>query len=181
MNLSYRASFSSCGLYRWSLERNLNNGNRVMLFIGLNPSKANSNKDDPTLKRLMSFCKCWGYGKLIVVNLFARIGQSPIILKKSIDPVGELNDQEISLKMKIWSKSAEWDLWLGWGSKGTFLSRNVEVMRLLKSQSIDRSSFFPKANGPLALGLTKDGHPLHPLYVSSKEVLKPFDWHNYAL
>ena len=87
---SSKASFSSCGLYRWSLERKLNGSNKTMLFIGLNPSKANCIVDDPTMKRLMSFCEIWGYGKLSVVNLFARISQSPVILKKCLDPIGEL-------------------------------------------------------------------------------------------
>ena len=81
-----KASFSSCGLYRWRLEREFNNKKKLMIFIGLNPSRASSSLDDQTIKRLLCFSNLWGYGSLIVVNLFARVSASPSILRKCSDP-----------------------------------------------------------------------------------------------
>ena len=93
-----------------------------MLFIGLNPSTASDSSEDQTLNRLLSFCRSWGYGSLVVVNLFAKVSKSPLLLRSCIDPVGEGNDQELSLNADIWSKNHLWDLWLGWGAGGVFLN-----------------------------------------------------------
>ncbi|WP_320667267.1 DUF1643 domain-containing protein [Prochlorococcus sp. MIT 1307] len=169
------ASFSKCGLYRWHLKRLLSKRRSKIIFIGLNPSKANSNFDDPTIKRLINFSFSWGYGSLIVINLFARVSCSPRILKLCSDPIGERNDQEIEGFLYQWSQDSSFDLWLGWGNQGTLQKREIDVLRLVQRHSNNRLFQFPCALGPLAIGLTKKGHPRHPLYISQKEVLKPFD------
>ena len=167
------AEFSSCGLYRWCLRRRLSLEKKTIIFIGLNPSRADSKFDDPTLRRLMKLGGKWGYGNLIVVNLFARISASPAILRKSYDPIGKRNDKELSDHFFDWSKNAMCDLWLGWGNQGVLKHRNIDVMRLLEEHSINRSFKHPKAFGPLVLGLTSKGHPRHPLYCSNQVFLTP--------
>ena len=169
------ASFSECGFFRWNLQRTLSNRKNKIIFVGLNPSKASKDCADPTLKRLMSFSKRFGYGSLIVVNLFARVGSSPSILRKCSDPVGKNNDRELFKYASEWSRNPLNDLWLGWGNKGVWHNRNVDVMRFLKKHSINRLNQYPHALGPLALGVTRKGHPRHPLYASYREVLRPFN------
>ncbi len=172
--LNSEASFSSCGLYRWYLKRTLSSKSRTIVFIGLNPSKASSLKDDATLNRLLGFSRRWGYGIIVVVNLFARISHSPDILKRCSDPVGEENDHELSVHASIWSQNPLCDLWLGWGAGGSYQERDFEVICLLRRYWIERMRNFPKALGPMALGLTQKGNPLHPLYMPSSKDLKPF-------
>ena len=174
-SLESKASFSSCGSYRWWLERRLNNKENIMLFIGLNPSTASCSLNDPTLRRLLNFSYSWGYGSLIVVNLFARVSSSPSIIKVCSDPIGNRNDQEISKRAFQWSNNPFCDLWVGWGNLGVWKNRNIDVLRLLKINAIKRSSKYPSARGPLALGLTLKGHPRHPLYIPNRECLKTFD------
>ena len=145
-----------------------------MIFIGVNPSKASSSFDDPTMKRLNSFCDLWGYGSLMVINLFARVSCSPSIIRMCADQIGKDNDQEIAKRALQWEKNPLCDLWLGWGNEGAWQNRNHDVMQLLKINSINRAFHYPSALGPLVLGLTKKGHPRHPLYASQKEVLRPF-------
>ncbi len=169
-----QASFSKCGLYRWSLEREIDSTNRTILFIGLNPSLANSHVDDQTLKRLTGFCKDWGYGSLVVVNLFATISRDPSCLSNINDPIGEKNNFILESSFDSWSKRPFWDLWLGWGVNGQMFNRNIEVLELLKKYLIFRSKKFPLSLGPLCLGFSKGGHPLHPLYVPRKTTLKSF-------
>ncbi len=173
--LESNAFFSSCGLYRWWLKRSISNEKRTLLFIGLNPSKANDKQDDATLKRLLGFTCYWGYGTLIVVNLFGRVSKSPSLLRHCSDPIGKRNDEELSFKVYEWSKSPLWDLWYGWGVKGTWIDRNLKVLSLLERHVNYRAKKLPDALGPLSIGLTRDGHPRHPLYASSKEVLRPFN------
>ena len=146
-----------------------------MIFIGLNPSKASGNYDDPTLKRLVSSCNYWHYGSLIVINLFARVSPSPSIIRRCSDPVGKKNDQVLLSHAFEWSQDPFCDLWLGWGNRGVWKNRNIEVMTFLKTSAINRARQFPTAHGALAFGSTMKGHPLHPLYISRKEGLRPFD------
>ncbi len=172
------ASFSECGLYRWNLRRKISNNKRSIIFIGLNPSKADNCNNDATLRRLIGFSTSWNYGSLVVINLFARIGRSPQILKKVDDPIGFKNDHEILFSGSSWSSDPSCDLWLGWGDRGAWRSRDYHVMQLLKKYFIYRQQQFPYALGPLVIGFTKAGHPRHPLYASSSKDLRPFIWRN---
>ena len=136
MNISFtdtsEASFSSSGLYRWSLSRRLNNNIRTIIFIVLNPSKASASKNDPTLRRLINLSSSWGYGNLIVVNLFARISSSASFIRRCTDPIGKKNDQEFLFPINEWSQNLSFDLWLGWGNQGTWQKRNLQIMEFLK-------------------------------------------------
>ena len=149
-----------------------------MLFIGLNPSLANSSKDDPTLRRLLGFCYSWGYGNLLVINLFALISESPQVLGKSKNPIGDFNDEQLLKRVLHWSRCPDWDLWCGWGCGGSLHKRENEVIALLEKAFIIRLQQLPEAQGPLAIGFTQRGQPCHPLYVSNKQFLRPFDWTN---
>ncbi len=170
------ASFSSCGRYRWWLKRILRSKGRTLLYIGLNPSLANAYNDDPTLRRLLGFCDSWGYGKLVVANLFARVSKSPSELRHSSDPIGAENDSYLTFFARYWANSPFWDLWLGWGAGGSLKKRNLQVLSLLDIYFIERSKLCPNAFGPLAIGFTSQGHPRHPLYLPRSAVLKSIHW-----
>ena len=171
------AIFSSCELYRWSLSRTIDSSSRrTLLFIGLNPSKANSYSNDPTLKRLLNFCTLLDYKNLVVLNLFARIATSPKILRTCMNPIGKENDKFLSLNALTWSVNSLWDICLGWGSKGDFLNREFDVLRSLRIHFINRSIFCKGSFGPLVFGLTSNGKPRHPLYLPRSSELKPYDW-----
>ena len=130
--------------------------------------------NDPTIKRLISFGELWGYGSLVVINLFARVGSKPAILRSCKDPIGNQNNQEIQDRVLEWSDNPLCDLWLGWGNFVGLKNRNLEVMNMLKPNSISRSLLYPSSFGPLVLGLTNKGQPRHPLYASYKEILRPY-------
>ena len=98
------ASFSTCGQYRWELQRAVSTPaqderRRVLLFVGLNPSRADADRDDPTLRRLQGFAQAWGHHQLVVLNLFARISPAPVALRRCADPVGENTDRVLILSL----------------------------------------------------------------------------------
>ena len=141
------AVFSDCRTWRYSLSRKWAPGPRV-LFILLNPSRANEHKNDPTIIRCMRFANGWGFGSLIVCNLFAFRTPSPELMKNADDPIGPDNDDWI-----IGRAIGADQIILAWGAHGNYLSRDSAVLEILKGREL------------FCLGKTKDGFPKHPLYL----------------
>ena len=166
--------FSSCGSYRWILKRELLNGKKTVVFIGLNPSKANSFNNDRTLVRIINFCSRWDYKNIYIINLFGLISKSPFQLSKSIDPIGLNNDLITLITLRFWQKNINCDLWLGWGDKGQLYGRNREVIKMIKDLSNLKSSQNNYYGRILSLGISKKGNPLHPLYIPNESFLRPF-------
>lgn len=147
------AVFSECRNYRyllwrhWGYTENLH-AQRLMI-IGLNPSTADENTDDPTIRRCIQFAKSWGFGGIIMTNLFAIRATDPREMKQIFDPVGKQND----LYLKDYAANCGLVL-AAWGSLGAHQGRDAEVFEMLN---------------PIAklhcLGVTKYGFPRHPLYV----------------
>lgn len=169
------ASFSRCGQYRWFLQRALVEPlqaevPRTLIFVGLNPSRASQHCDDPTLRRLSAFGTRWGYHQLVVINLFARISPSPGALRHCSDPIGDKTDAVLQHWMEDWADHPSWDLWLGWGNRGTLLQRDQTVVTWLALCLRRRRA----GAGPLILGTTRSGQPRHPLYVPGDRVPTPW-------
>ncbi len=120
-----------------------------MTFIMLNPSRADAELNDPTIRRCIGFAQAWGYGALEVVNLFAYRATRPQELRQAADPVGESCDR-ILLES---ARSAQMIL-LAWGNHGQYQNRGKVVIKLLAEFETLHS-----------LGLTKRGEPRHPLYL----------------
>lgn len=172
MRATGRAAFSRCGQYRWWLERVWEPQGSRLLFIGLNPSRADHRRDDPTLRRLMAFAAGWGYGGLEVLNLFARISPRPAALVLAADPMGAANGAWIRRRVR----AGEWrsgsaragvpppPIWLGWGNGGRRWGQDERVLALLA----------PHRSRLVCLGLTASGAPLHPLYRPATSLLRPF-------
>ena len=89
--MKQEAVMSKCCKYRYSLSREWNKDKKKVLFIMLNPSKADDKIDDPTVKRCIFFAKNWGFGGLMIGNLFAYRTTYPKELFKTKNPVGKDN------------------------------------------------------------------------------------------
>ena len=170
------ASLSSDGCYRWWLLRRLGTGDGCLLYIGLNPSRANGQRDDPTLRRLIGFTRQWGYRELLVLNLFARISPSPAALLRVRDPIGGQNDVILNRWLKRWSRTSGIDLWCGWGANGARWDRAQLVLGNIQRLLPQRRRSVPDSPHPLMLGLTASGQPRHPLYAPRQACLHPFLW-----
>ena len=154
------AAFSPCRHYRWSLQRQWQPGLPPLVFIGLNPSRANAEQDDPTLRRIVGFARQWGFGCVTVLNLFARISPSPALLKRAADPVGPENDHWLQAALNAQGAA----IWLGWGNQGAWRGRDRQVLALLQQALVAEPRL---GNRLLCLGLTAQGQPRHPLYAAA--------------
>ncbi|MFT0140725.1 DUF1643 domain-containing protein [Alcanivoracaceae bacterium MT1] len=152
------AEISPCGRYRWVLTRNWFSAAGVLPFVMLNPSTADAEKDDPTIRRCISFAEREGFGGIEVVNLYSFRATSPKDMLAADDPIGR-----------------ETDSWLF--RAATLPARRVVCAWGANAQP-ERVRAVADLIGPVAdlvcLGTTKAGHPRHPLYVKGDQPLVPW-------
>lgn len=156
------AILSPCGKYRYTLEREVSPfSTTACLFVMLNPSTADAEADDPTIRRCMNYALDWGHGTLLVGNLFAFRTPYPRELAIEADPVGPDNGVHLQTLLRRADMVV-----CGWGS-------NVP-----KSYASVVDGLFAIAEGlsrPLHhLRLNADGSPNHPLYL--RNGLQPIRW-----
>jgi len=161
------AYISLCDKYRYTLTRVWGeNVENLMIFCMLNPSTADAKEDDPTIRRCVSFAKREGYDGIMVINLFALRATDPAELSKHLDPMHG-NDKVLNSyahRSKVTGKP----IVCAWGAN-----------RFAKEQA---HNFMNMCNGIMlpvyCLGVTKQGHPKHPLYLKSDTPLEAFRYVN---
>lgn len=154
------ATFSPCGRYRYNLQRELPNQGELsgrVGFLMLNPSTADAEKNDPTIRRCLAFARAWGFAALEVGNLFAWRSTDPKVLPTLIDPVGPDNEWHL---LAMADRCAT--IVCAWGVRGNLQGQADHVRELLRDFNLR------------TLRLTKGGHPEHPLYLPGS--LKPERW-----
>lgn len=152
-----QAYFDDERIYRYALSRVWDVKKPMMLFIGLNPSTADENALDPTLRRVIGFAMREGCGGLWMGNAFAFRATNPKNMMFAADPVGPDNDSWL-LDMARWCSLHV----VGWGTHGNFKGRDMRVRHLLSGFKLE------------CLGVTKAGLPKHPLYLASAAPLQTF-------
>ena len=160
--LEQNAVISACGRYRYLLTRQVGPGPRAATFIMLNPSMADATNDDPTIRRCIGFVRQWGCGRLAVLNLFAFRAIDPADLKRAENPVGPENRDWF--ERTLIDDIASGPVVCGWGVHGQHRGQDGVGLGWLRAFGVQ----------PLALGVTKDGHPRHPLYLPKAAELAPF-------
>ena len=139
-----KANISKDKIYRYTLSRTWDSTKPTVLFIGLNPSIADENIDDPTITRCINFAKDWGYGTLLMANLFAFRSTYPKEIYLIDDPIGKDNDHYLLECVK------QSDLIIAcWGNNGTYLDREKIIKELVPNL--------------YCLQKNKNGTPHHPL------------------
>jgi hypothetical protein len=142
------AEFSPCRRWRYLLWRCWDRSKPVANFLMLNPSTADELKLDPSCTRARNYAERWGYGALVVTNVFAWRDTDPRNLLLAKDPVGPANDRAI-LKA---ARRANLVV-CAWGNHAEHLGRGAQVLELLEGIRLH------------ALRLNSSGHPAHPLYL----------------
>lgn len=145
------AVYSDCERYRYSLTRTWDDAGSRVHFVMLNPSTATEVQNDPTVERCERRARALGHGAFRVTNIFAWRDTDPRKMRKAADPVGPANDAAI-LEATEWADATI----CAWGTHGEHLGRGPQVAAMLQ-----------ETGAPLFhLGLSKAGHPKHPLYIA---------------
>jgi hypothetical protein len=149
------ASYSPCGTYRYELVRRWGSG-PLLRFVMLNPSTATHLVDDRTVARCRRRAQDLGYAGLLVQNMFAFRATKPAALRRADDPVGPGNDAVLGRPSEPVAATV-----VAWGIHGALHGRSTAVLDVLPGDVT-------------CLGITRDGHPRHPLYVAGAQPLIPY-------
>lgn len=156
-NIDKGAKFSDCRNYRYALWRIWDKSKPLVMFIGLNPSTANEDENDPTIRSVERISKYNGYGGFYMMNCFPYVSTDPNLLFLGITPLTQEKNNRYLLDIgKICT-----DVVFAWGN---FKEVDNDVVRFL-------SSLFPNAK---TLHVNKNGSPKHPLYCKAESTLQPF-------
>ncbi|GAB6051886.1 DUF1643 domain-containing protein [Magnetospira thiophila] len=156
------AVMSNCEQYRYRLTRKWGEG-KTCGFVMLNPSTADSIEDDPTIRRCINYARSWGFGGLIVVNIFAYRATDPESMKAAIDPVGPDNKEHVQSVAKLVSACGG-PMVCAWGNNGTYKGQDKVVRQWFEEVGVV----------PMALAVTNCGQPRHPLYLKADLTPIPF-------
>lgn len=151
VKISRSADISNDKKDRFSLSRIWDSKKPKALYIMLNPSYADDESDDPTIRRLIFFSKKFKFGGFYVTNLFTQITPYP----KELNLDNNSKKKNLKIISELIKKS---DLIVyAWGN---LVSEPIELRKLIES--------------PLCFGINKNGTPKHPLYLRSDTKLQDF-------
>jgi hypothetical protein len=143
------ATFSPCRRYRYTLYR-VWDTMPVLAFVMLNPSTADEVENDPTVERCERRARMWGYGGVVVTNIFAWRSTDPNALYGLEDPIGPDNDKAIVACARYAGMVI-----CAWGNHGKLNGRGRQVREMLAFRDLH----YLKLN-------INTGECTHPLYLS---------------
>lgn len=136
---------------RYSLKREWDKSKNKILYIMLNPSLADDNNDDPTIRRLINFSKKFNYGGFLVGNIYSTISPNP----KEVDKSDGISDKNLVELLKLINQVEE--IVYAWGN-------NAYEPEFLKDL----------VSNPKCFGKNLNGTPKHPLYLPSSSKLESY-------
>jgi len=164
------ARFSPCGTWRYELTRDLTaactprRGGGVLVSIGLNPSTATGDDDDPTVHKESFYTIAWGYARFIKANAYGFRATKPAAMFEArdhgIDIVGPDNDAAILAAVDLVRQQGGRVL-VAWGRHIEHV-RQAVVARLLG----DVEAY--------CVAVNKNGTPKHTCYTRNDAV--PVRW-----
>ncbi len=140
------------GTWRYELRRIWHAGQPLLVVCMLNPSTADAERNDPTIVTLMRVARAWGFGGLLVVNLFALRTSDPATLMRAADRVGPQNYHYLQNAIE-YAREQGGRLLVGWGNCGDIAGRDEWFADWAVSWGVDL----------ICLGTTASGAPKHPL------------------
>lgn len=147
------AVISDCLRYRYELSRIWDTGKPLLVVCMLNPSKADASIDDPTILALIHFGKLWGYGGLLVVNLYGFRSSSPKeMMEQGRHAFGPENDNYIKAAINT-ARDNGGRMLVAWGNGGENGGYENYIALIARDKGVEL----------ICLGTTQSGKPKHPM------------------
>ena len=147
-------------------------GKNPLICIGINPSTAEPDNLDNTLKSVERIALGNGFDSFIMFNVYAQRATDPDSMEKECNlALHNENLQAFSYVLSISEKPAVWAAWGAIIEKRGYLADCVRDMVQVGQKY--------GAQWYCAGAITKKGHPHHPLYLRKDEKIKPFDIEGY--
>ena len=147
-------------------------GKKPLICIGINPSTAEPDNLDNTLKSVQRIAQGNGFDSFIMFNVYAQRATKPDDMEKTCNP--QLHRENLEAFRYVLSLSENSAVWAAWGAiieKRGYLTSCVRDL-LAAGEEFGASWYH-------AGSVSKKGHPHHPLYLRKDEKLKPFDIKGY--
>ena len=147
-------------------------GKNPLICIGINPSTAEPDNLDNTLKSVQRIAHGNGFDSFIMFNVYAQRATDPDAMERQCNPA--LHRENLKAFRYVLSISEKPTVWAAWGAiieKRGYLSDCVRDMVAVGQEY--------GANWCCAGAISKKGHPHHPLYLRKDEKIKPFDIEEY--
>ena len=143
-------------------------GKNPLICIGINPSTAEPDNLDNTLKSVERIAQGNGFDSFIMFNVYAQRATDPDAMERECNL--RLHKENLEAFRYVLSISEKPAVWAAWGAiieKRGYLAQCVRDM-VAVGQEYGAQWFCAGA-------ITKKGHPHHPLYLRKDEKLKPYD------
>ena len=151
------------GPYRYTLGHKWADGPTIM-FLMMNPSRADSDQTDHTVAKCGRLAKAWGYGSLLVGNVCAYRSTDPDQMLFAKDPVGQLNYYWLNHMAKRAEKIVV--------AYGNLPDEHLQSCARLAVENLVFAGHLDKLH---YLQLNKKSlNPSHPLYLPSALEPRPF-------
>ena len=147
-------------------------GKNPLICIGINPSTAEPDNLDNTLKSVERIALGNGFDSFIMFNVYAQRATNPDTMERTCN--GLLHKENLEAFRYVLSISEKPAVWAAWGAiieKRKYLPACVRDMLEVGEEY--------GAQWYCAGAITKKGHPHHPLYLRKDEKIKPFDVSTY--
>lgn len=153
------AVISPCDKYRYWLARDWSD-TPPLVFVMLNPSKADADIDDPTIGRCISFARREGAGGIVVCNLFALRSKDPsALIAGGVSAWGPDNFLYLGDAL-----TGPRRIICAWGAEP--IARDKGLVFRAQAKQVGKPL--------MCLGKTKDGSPRHPLYLPASQPLEAY-------
>ena len=147
-------------------------GKNPLICIGINPSTAEPDNLDNTLKSVERIALGNGFDSFIMFNVYAQRATDPDAMEKECNSA--LHKENLEAFRYVLSISEKPAVWAAWGAiieKRPYLADCVRDMVQVGQEY--------GAKWYCAGAITKKGHPHHPLYLRKDEIIKEFDIEGY--
>ena len=143
-------------------------GANPLICIGINPSTAEPDNLDNTLKSVQRIALGNGFDSFIMFNVYAQRATSPDDMEKECNLL--LHKENLEAFRYVLSISKQPTVWAAWGA---IIEKRPYLTLCVRDLLAAGEEF--GAQWVCAGAITKKGHPHHPLYLCKDEKVRPFD------